>query len=193
MKKNHSLQREADAGLNTVGTASTDAGEAETDTVLEASKPAAPEGLEQAPTRFLPNTETDGASLLIDVEQFTEGNLEELPPRAERTVGNPRRILSQRDGKQSYAPVFAGDIVVTVYESGPAKLQIENSLYDEFVHVLEGGLILTDAAGVTQKIDAGGFMIMPKGFSGTFEMVGDTFREMVVIERDSFEEDLLAS
>lgn len=174
MQKNHSL-------------------ESETGTDLDTTKPAAPEGLKQAPTRFLPDTQTEGASLLIDTAQFTDGNLEELPPRAERTVGNPRRILSQRDGGQSYSPVFAGDIVVTAYESGPAKLQIENSIYDEFVHVLEGGLILTDAAGNTQKVDAGGFVIMPKGFSGTWEMVGDTYREMVVIERDSFEEDLLAS
>ena len=87
---------------------------------------------------------------------------------------------------------FQGDVTVGVFESGPAKLQLENNLYDEFIHVLEGTLILTDQTGVAHEFAPGDSLVMPKGFTGTWEMVGETFRELIVIERKAHEEDMAA-
>ena len=120
-------------------------------------------------------------------------NLSELPARTAKKVGNPRRIISEQENRHRFHTAFVGDIVVSIYESGPAKLQIENSLYDELIHVLEGSLVLTDTEGFAQKIETGGFVVMPRGFCGTWEMVGDAYRELVVIERDTLEHDMAAS
>ena len=80
-----------------------------------------------------------------------------------------------------------------VWESGPAKLELEKTLYDEFIQVLEGRLILTAAGGTPVEIEAGGHAILPKGFSGTWEMVGETYRELVVMEYKTWLADVNAS
>ena len=45
---------------------------------------------------------------------------------------------------------------------------------------------LTDADGATQEFIAGESPIIPKGFTGTWKMVGN-YRELVVIERRAYE------
>ena len=40
-----------------------------------------------------------------------------------------------------------GNIMVSVYEAGPGKVRIDGSVYDEFITILEGRLILTPDSG----------------------------------------------
>ena len=61
--------------------------------------------------------------------------------------------------------------------------------YDEFIHVLDGSLILTDKNGHAQRFDAGEFLVMPKGFCGTWETLGN-YRELVVIEAGTFADEM---
>ncbi len=79
-----------------------------------------------------------------------------------------------------YAYFYSGDIDVAIYEAKPMKLRIEDYDIDEFVMVVSGALILTADGGYPQKFDAGESVLVPKGFTGTWEMQGN-FREMVVI------------
>ena len=49
--------------------------------------------------------------------------LSELSARITKTVGNPRQIISERANKHRFHSAFKGDLVVSIYESGPATLR----------------------------------------------------------------------
>jgi uncharacterized cupin superfamily protein len=52
--------------------------------------------------------------------------------------------------------------------------------------VLSGKLVLTDARGEVTQFVAGESLVVPKGFTGIWEMQGN-FRELVVIEKKAYE------
>ena len=122
----------------------------------------------------------DGAPVRIDPAVLAGEGLEALPPR------DPSITVSQRDDRSSFKSVFEGDIVSGVFESGPAVLSVEGLPYDEFIYILEGELVLTGADGVAHTFRTGDHLVLPKGWTGTWEMVGDTFRELIVIETQTF-------
>ena len=135
----------------------------------------------------------NGKPLRLDPDALDGEGLSDIPHLSEKKVGNPRKIFSQSQRQPQNAALFVGDIWVGVYEGGAGKIRLENTLYDEYVEVLEGTLILTDdASGAVQEIPTGGHVIVPKGYSGTWEMVGDTYRELVISETRTLMEDAKA-
>ena len=74
-----------------------------------------------------------------------------------------------------------GNIMVSVYESKPDKVRIEGSVYDEFITVLEGTLILRPDSGGEYTYKAGESLIVPKGYIGGWEMP-ERFRELIVVD-----------
>ena len=81
-----------------------------------------------------------------------------------------------------------GEVLIAVFESTPALIDIKEPFpYDEFVHVLEGELILTHIDGKKQTFKVGDSFLVPKGFLGTWDMTKH-FREMVVVETKAMEE-----
>lgn len=127
----------------------------------------------------------------LDAEKIAGKNLEPAGPLHAKTRGNPREIISVPEEASRFGTLFAGDIIVAVAEvPGPGKLRIENMLYDEFIQVQEGTLLLTpESTGKTEKFVAGDSLVLPKGFSGTWELVGERFRELIVVETKTFVED----
>jgi uncharacterized cupin superfamily protein len=84
--------------------------------------------------------------------------------------------------------LFRGDeLIVEVYEDEPATFAIAQPFpFDEFVMVVSGKLILTDAAGRVQEFVAGESVVVPKGFTGIWKMEGN-YRELVAIERVAYD------
>ena len=74
-----------------------------------------------------------------------------------------------------------GNIMVSVYESKPDKVRIEGSVYDEFITVLDGTLILRPDSGGEYTYKAGESLIVPKGYRGEWEMP-ERFRELIVVD-----------
>ncbi len=76
------------------------------------------------------------------------------------------------------------DVVIVVYEEQPVKLALRGKgmPYNEFIHVLAGTLVLTDSGGQAREFHQGDFLMIPKGFTGTWETRG-VFRELVVLTR----------
>ena len=87
-------------------------------------------------------------------------------------------------GKHAMKELFGGEFSVYVYESEPGLLKFADFPFDEFVYVLSGTAVITDASGTSQTFNAGDSFIMPKGFSGTFELQGE-YREMFIMETES--------
>ena len=76
-----------------------------------------------------------------------------------------------------------GNIMVSVYESKPGKVRIEGSVYDEFITVLEGTLILRPDSGGEYTYKAGESLIVPKGYIGEWEMP-ERYRGLIVVDTE---------
>ena len=81
-----------------------------------------------------------------------------------------------------------GNIMVSVYEAGPGKVRIEGSVYDEFITILEGRLILTPDVGGEYEYKAGDSLIVPKGYRGGWEMPVP-YRELIVVDTEFMREE----
>ena len=127
-------------------------------------------------------------AFLIPLAGLARSDMEEMPKPEEKRVGNPRRFHSGRDSRSWSKTAYAGDIVSVIMEAEPTKFEVEDVGFDEFIHVLDGTLILTDKDGHTQRFAAGDFLVLPKGFSGTWETLGN-YRELVVIEAKTLAEE----
>lgn len=76
-------------------------------------------------------------------------------------------------GEELSAVIFASTPATTDHRTRPLE-------YDEFVLVLNGKLILTEQNGTAQEFRPGEMVILPKGYTGTWEMQGD-YRELAVV------------
>jgi uncharacterized cupin superfamily protein len=94
----------------------------------------------------------------------------------------PKRTLVSGVETHRYSPLFAGQLVVSIYDADDGLLKLKDYPFDELVHVLHGRAILTAEGAASQTFEAGDTFVVPKGFSGTWEMQ-DNFRELIVIEK----------
>jgi uncharacterized cupin superfamily protein len=120
------------------------------------------------------------APVRLDADKLAGLGLEEFEPF-------PKEIVLSGRSKHSYHTFFSGEeVVVEVYEAEPAKYKIDEPWpYDEFIYLLSGKLVLTDAKGEVTEFVAGESLVVPKGFLGIWEMQGN-FRELVVIEKKAY-------
>ena len=104
----------------------------------------------------------------------------------------PEDLLEGNHRPRGDALYWGKELVVEIYEDDPGTHAITNPFpVDEYVMVLSGKLILTDADGQMQEFVAGDLLMVPKGFTGTWQMLGN-YRELIVVERESYENALKA-
>lgn len=96
----------------------------------------------------------------------------------------PQDVIIAGESVHRYKRFYAGDITVEIYESEPLTLRVDDFQIDEFVTVLSGKLILTAKGGTPQHFEPGESVLIPKGFTGTWEMQGN-FRELLVVMTDN--------
>ncbi|MES2625229.1 MAG: cupin domain-containing protein [Pseudomonadota bacterium] len=92
-------------------------------------------------------------------------------------------ILVGGELNMNVATLFEGDeLRVSIFESTPAKTdhRTRPTDVDEFVYVLSGKLILTEPNGMRQEFTPGQAVVLPVGYTGTWEMQGN-YRELVVL------------
>jgi uncharacterized cupin superfamily protein len=92
-------------------------------------------------------------------------------------------ILEAGELNMRVATLFEGaELRVSIFESTPARTNHKTrpTDIDEFVTVLSGKLILTEPNGTAQIFLPGDSLVLPVGFTGTWEMQGN-YRELVVI------------
>jgi uncharacterized cupin superfamily protein len=79
------------------------------------------------------------------------------------------------------------ELTMEIYEDEPASFAINQPFpFDEYVLVLSGKLILTDAGGQVHEFVAGDSLVVPKGFTGIWKMLGN-YRELVAIGTAAYE------
>ncbi len=74
-----------------------------------------------------------------------------------------------------------GNFHCGVWASGPGTWRI-NYTEDEFCVLLEGAALLTDASGTEFRAQSGDAFVIPAGFEGTWESVGEVRKYYAIYE-----------
>ena len=117
----------------------------------------------------------------LDPEKMAGLGLTAIPPDAYQD------ILVGGELNMRVATLFEGkELTVSIFESTPAKTnhRTRPTDVDEFVYVLSGKLILTEPNGTVHEYLPGDSLVLPIGYTGTWEMQGN-YRELVVLAQDS--------
>ena len=112
----------------------------------------------------------------LDRDKIAGLGLTAIPPDAFQD------ILVSGELHMRVATLFQGkELHVSIFESTPAKTDHRKrpTDVDEFVYVLSGKLILTEANGTRHEYRPGDSLVLPVGYTGTWEMQGN-YRELVV-------------
>lgn len=113
--------------------------------------------------------------LPLHTEVMTKMALKSIPPY-------PPEYVLKGTGENWLSVLHQGEVVVALYESTPALIDVKDPFpYDEFVVVLEGQVILTPIDGLKQTYNKGDNFLVPKGWLGTWDMPVH-YREMIVVE-----------
>ncbi len=84
---------------------------------------------------------------------------------------------------------MGNELVVGIWEADASIIAITEPVdYDEFLTILSGKLILTDQHGAATEYSAGESVVVPKGFVGTRQMLGN-FRDIYVMEKEAYMRD----
>ena len=113
----------------------------------------------------------------VSPDEMSGVGLEAGPP----PVPDELVVSGELNAKRSF-PFSGEELNVVIFESTPAKTNHMEAAFpfDEFIYVLSGKLILTDADGAVEEYTVGDSVVVPKGWRGYWEMQGN-YRELVVI------------
>jgi uncharacterized cupin superfamily protein len=113
----------------------------------------------------------------LDPDKIAGLGLTAVPPDAYKDilVGGElnMRVATLFEGKELRASIFESTPAKTNHRQRPTEV-------DEFVHVLSGKLILTEPGGKVHEYRPGDSLVLPVGYTGTWEMQGN-YRELVVL------------
>ncbi|MGI9288999.1 MAG: cupin domain-containing protein [Pseudomonadales bacterium] len=117
----------------------------------------------------------------LDAGELRALELESIPPWPDELVLRGTNMHWQK-------VLHQGEFVVVVYESEAAVIDISHPFpYDEYVLVLEGEVILTSTSGDRQRYGVGDSFVVPKGWTGTWDMPVK-YREKIVVEKKAWDE-----
>jgi uncharacterized cupin superfamily protein len=117
------------------------------------------------------------APVRMDRDKMAGLGLTAIPPDAYKDIlvaGELNmRVATLFEGKQLRASVFECTPAKTNHRTRPTD-------GDEFVTVLSGELILTEPDGTVQEFRPGDSLVLPAGYTGTWEMRGN-YRELALV------------
>ena len=116
------------------------------------------------------------APVRFDRDKMAGLGLTAIPPDAYKD------ILVAGELKMRVATLFEGkELRASVFESTPAKTshRTRPTDGDEFVYVMSGKLILTEPNGTVNEFRPGDTLLLPAGYTGTWEMQGN-YRELAL-------------
>jgi uncharacterized cupin superfamily protein len=95
-------------------------------------------------------------------------------PLTDRFVYPPGVPVGDFDGAYKEATVYKSGIHagnrVAFWESEAGALRSRDYPKDEFIYVLEGTVVTTDANGTQREFHAGDAFVLPKGWAGLWDM-----------------------
>ena len=119
---------------------------------------------------------TDQTSVLpLLTASLTQAPLEDLPPW-------PKEVVLSGANEHGQKVLHSGNVVAALYGAEAARLSVSEPFpYDEYVLVLAGEVTLTTDAGQSQTFGEGNSFLVPKGWTGIWDMP-QQYLEKVVVE-----------
>lgn len=97
------------------------------------------------------------------------------------TPAGQRAGADSGDPQVKSAQISDNDGIKTgIWECTPGGWPIENRQDCEVAHILKGKATITDASGAKQELSAGSVIVLPKGWTGRWD-VTETVRKVYVI------------
>jgi uncharacterized cupin superfamily protein len=119
---------------------------------------------------------TTTSPVRLDRDKIAGLGLTVIPPDSYKDI----LVAGQLNMK--VATLFSGkELSVSIFECTPAKTdhRTRANASDEFVYVLSGKLILTEPNGMVHQYQPGDSLVLPQGYTGTWEMQGN-YREIAI-------------
>ena len=114
----------------------------------------------------------------LDPNKLAGLELDEFAPYPEETV------LSGTSEHERWQFVH-DELFVGAYQAKAAKLTLEDYPYDEFMYLLSGKIEIIDQDGSQEVFFPGQALVLKKGFTGTFEMIGNV-RKIAIVSGEKY-------
>jgi len=90
--------------------------------------------------------------------------------------------------KHAQKVLHEGEVVAALYGADAARLMVGAPFpYDEYVLVLQGKVVLTSEDGSSQTFVMGEGFLVPKGWTGSWDMP-DQYLEKIIVETTAWNE-----
>jgi uncharacterized cupin superfamily protein len=123
----------------------------------------------------------DPEVLPLLVDSLREHTLEALPPW-------PEGVVVAGVNEHAQQVLHEGEVVAALYGADAARLRVAAPFpYDEYVLVLEGKVVLTSEDGSSQAFGVGDGFLVPKGWTGTWDMP-EQYLEKIIVETAAWNE-----
>ena len=128
-----------------------------------------------------PIGDAESEVLPLMVESLREETLEVLPPW-------PEGVVVAGVNEHAQKVLHEGEVVAALYGADAARLRVAAPFpYDEYVLVLEGKVVLTSEDGSSQTFGVGDGFLVPKGWTGTWDMP-EQYLEKIIVETAAWNE-----
>lgn len=98
----------------------------------------------------------------------------------EESRPDPAKVVSGDPVHTTWNIEERGTLYCGLWQSTPGKWRISYEEW-EYVHILKGVSVLTDALGQETVLRAGDSFIIRPGFSGTWEVLETTLKDYVIL------------
>ena len=121
------------------------------------------------------DSSTGQASVLpLLTASLKKAPLDDLPPW-------PQEVVLSGANEHGQKVLHSGNVVAALYGAEAARLSVSEPFpYDEYVLVLAGEVTLTSDGGHSQTFDTGDSFLVPKGWTGIWDMPGQYLEKIVV-------------
>ena len=99
---------------------------------------------------------------------------------AEESRPDPEKLVAGDPVHTTWNIEERGTLYCGLWQSTPGKWRISYEEW-EYVHILKGVSVLTDALGQETVLRAGDSFIIRPGFSGTWEVLETTLKDYVIL------------
>lgn len=99
---------------------------------------------------------------------------------AEESRPDPEKLVAGDPVHTTWNIEERGTLYCGLWQSTPGKWRISYEEW-EYVHILKGVSVLTDALGVETVLRAGDSFVIRPGFSGTWEVLETTLKDYVIL------------
>jgi uncharacterized cupin superfamily protein len=122
-----------------------------------------------------PESSTGQTSVLpLLTASLKKAPLDDLPPW-------PQEVVLSGANEHGQKVLHSGNVVAVLYGAEAARLSVSEPFpYDEYVLVLSGEVTLTSDAGQSQTFGEGDSFLVPRGWTGIWDMPGQYLEKIVV-------------